>query len=303
MAKIVVVGSIGVDLVAYAPRLPVKGETILGDAFERFPGAKGANQAVAAALAGAPTAMVGAVGDDANGEFMRETLTRHGIDIAGIESVAEATQVALIMVGGGDNQIVVVPGANMYIDVARVASFPFGKGDVCVAQGETRIEVVEAAFTAARKQGALTLLNPAPAAAEARPLLALADIVVVNETECEFFAGVPFDLAKPEASLAVAERALGLRADQVLVATLGAAGVAAWHGAAAIRLPGHRVTAVDSTGAGDCFVGTFAAALVRGDPVDTALREANAAAALSVGGKGALASFPQRTRVLQLLRH
>src|SRR6185312_6639849 len=125
-----------------------------GDNFARFPGAKGANQAVAAALAGARVAMVGAVGNDTNGAFMKETLAGHGVDISDIETVEAATQVALIMVGGGDNQIVVVPGANMLVDEARIAAMPFAKGDVCVAQGETTVEVVRAAFSQARRLGA-----------------------------------------------------------------------------------------------------------------------------------------------------
>jgi ribokinase len=302
MSDVVIVGSIGVDLVAFASRLPVKGETILGDGFDRFAGAKGANQAVAAALAGASTAMIGAVGQDTNGEFMRATLANFGIDVRGIETVNAPTQVALIMVGGGDNQIIVVPGANLHIDVARVGSLFFSRGDVCVAQGETRVAVVREAFERARAQAAVTVFNPAPAADDARDLLDLADIIVVNEVECEFFAGPPFDLARPELSLDAAVRALKIQPPQTLVVTLGTRGVVASQGEIVIRLPGHTVETVDSTGAGDCFVGTLAAALARGDGLGIALREANAAAALSVGRKGALVSFPERKRVAEFLR-
>jgi len=302
MARVVVVGSIGVDLVAYAPRLPARGETVLGDRFARFPGAKGANQAVASALAGAAVAMVGAVGDDANGAFMRETLAARGVDIAGVETVAAAaTQVALIMVGGGDNQIVVVPGANMHIDANRIGALDFGAGDICVAQGETTPDVVRIAFSRARAGGAATLFNPAPAHESARGLLALADYVVVNETESEFLAGERFDLARIGPSLERAANALHLRGDQTLIVTLGAGGVAARHRGASVTLGGHEVTVVDTTGAGDCFVGTLAAALIRGEAVENALRQANAAAALSVGRPGALASFPNRTEMWDFL--
>lgn len=302
MASVVVVGSIGVDLVAYAPRLPVKGETILGDNFARFPGAKGANQAVAAALAGARVAMVGAVGNDTNGAFMRDTLADHGVDVSGIETVEAATQVALIMVGGGDNQIVVVPGANMLVDEARIAALPFAKGDICVAQGETTVDVVRAAFSQAKRLGGVTMFNPAPAADAAREILPLAEFVVVNETESEFLAGERFDLAQTETSLESAARALKLRDDQTLVVTLGDAGVAALHRGNPIQIGGHRVQVTDTTGAGDCFVGTLAASLTRGDGLRDALMEANAAAALSVGKKGALASFPTRAETLEFLR-
>ena len=296
MNSVVVVGSIGVDLVAYAPRLPAKGETILGDNFERFPGAKGANQAVAAAFAGARVAMVGAVGNDANGAFMKERLASHGVDVTCIETVEAATQVALIMVGGGDNQIVVVPGANMLVDEARIASLPFAKGDVCVAQGETTIDVVQAAFSQAKQHGAVTMFNPAPAAETARGVLPLADFVLVNETESEFLAGERFDPAQAENLLRRAARALDLRGDQTLIVTLGDAGVAALHRNNPIQIGGHRVQVADTTGAGDCFVGTFAASLTRGDDPHDALREANAAAALSVSRKGALSQLPDPER-------
>lgn len=301
MASVIVVGSIGVDLVAYAPRLPVKGETILGDAFARFPGAKGANQAVAAALAGASVAMVGAVGNDANGTFMRETLAGYGIDVSGVETVDAPTQVALIMVGGGDNQIVLVPGANMSIDPARIAALDFAPGDICIAQGETMPDIVRIAFSRAKAQGAATLLNPAPAHDSARDLLPCADYIVVNETESEFLTGDVFDLAQAEASLVRAVRALRLRDDQTLIVTLGASGLAASHRGGTTIVGGHWVAVVDTTGAGDCFVGTLAAALIRGEGVETALREANAAGALSVGRRGALASFPDRTEIWEFL--
>jgi len=301
-ATVVVVGSIGVDLVVYAPKLPVRGETLIGDAFEQFPGAKGANQAVAAALAGARTRMLGAVGADANGEFTRNNLARYGVDIAGVETVAAApTQVALIMVGAGDNQIVIVPGANLKIDAGRVSQIDFAPGDICLAQGETTIAVVRAAFARAKERGAIAMYNPAPAAREQIALLSLADIILVNETECALFSGLAFEVTKPEESLRVAARALNLRPEQVLVVTLGEHGLAAAKGSAVICLAGHRVAAVDSTGAGDCFVGYFAAALARGDALEPALREANAAAALSVEVKGAMVSFPPRERVAQFL--
>ncbi len=141
-----------------------------------------------------------------NGSFMLATLARYDIDVAGVETVSAPTQVALIMVGGGDNQIVVVPGANMHIDASRVASLPLAKGDICVAQGETTVAVVRNAFTRARERRAVTMFNPAPAAEVARELLTLADIIVVNEVECEFFAGTRFDLARPELSLADARQ-------------------------------------------------------------------------------------------------
>jgi len=301
LSRVVVVGSIGVDLVTYAARLPVRGETVIGDSCERFPGGKGANQAVAAALAGATTVIVGAVGDDADGEFMRSVLAKYGIDQAGVETVPVATHLALITVAGDGNQIVVVPGADRAIDAGRVAALRFEKGDVCVAQGETTAEVVRNCFSAARAQGAVTLFNPAPAADDARPLMPLAEVIVVNEVECAFFARMPFDPGNAEGLLNAAKRTLALRPEQTLIMTLGARGVLALLGNRVVECDGRTVEAVDSTGAGDCFVGTLAAAVARGSTAADGIGEANAAAALSVGKKGALASFPDRRRVLEFL--
>jgi ribokinase len=246
--------------------------------------------------------MVGAVGDDADGEFMRTTLTKYGIDLTGVETVPAATHLAVITVAGDGNQIVVVLGADQHVDAGRVASLHFDKGDVCVAQGETTSEVVRNGFSAARAQGAVALFNPAPATDDARQIMRLADVIVVNEVECAFFAGVPFDPRSPEGLLDAVKRALVLRPEQTLIMTLGARGVMALLGDKALRYAGHEVDAIDSTGAGDCFVGTLAAAVARGAALVDGIGEANAAAALSVGKKGALVSFPERPQVLQFLR-
>jgi ribokinase len=247
--------------------------------------------------------MVGAVGDDADGEFMRNTLTKYGIDLAGVETVPAATHLAVITVGGDGNQIVVIPGADRRIDAGRIASLHFDQGDIYVAQGETTAEVVRNCFSAARAQDAVTLFNPAPAADDARELMPLADMIVVNEVECAFFAGVPFDPLGAEGLLDAAKRALVLRPAQTLIMTLGARGVMAVLGDKSVHYAGRAVDAVDSTGAGDCFVGTLAAAVARGAALGDGIGEANAAAALSVGKKGALVSFPERRRVLEFLRH
>ena len=298
-----IVGSVNVDWVAFCGRLPRPGETVLGSGLERHPGGKGANQAVAAAQAGASAFMVGAVGDDPDGEFMRAALAEHGVDIRGIETVEAATGVAFILVGnGGDNQIVVVPGANHRIAPERAAALAFQAGDVCLAQSETRPEVVQAAFERARSRQALAVFNPAPASPEALALFPLADVIVVNETECASYAGAAADgwLGSPEA-LPRAGLALGLRAGQALILTLGARGVVAWTGDRILAVPGHPVAAIDATGAGDCFCGYLAAGLERGERLEDCLRAANAAAALAVQTKGAVSSIPARARVQRFL--
>jgi ribokinase len=297
-----VVGSANVDLVAYADRLPARGETIRGQAFERFLGGKGVNQAVAAARAGAEALLVSAVGKDSFGDYVLAALRDAGVEISEIERTSASTGVAAITVGGGDNQIVVVPGANDLIDVRRMRGLAFAAGDVCVAQLETAPAVVEAAFEQARSRGALTLFNPAPAVAEAKSLFPLADVLVVNETECASFTGAPFDLSDAAQAIRDAAKKLGLGPNQTFVVTVGEQGVRALSRGRAISIAGHRVAAVDTTGAGDCFCGTLAAALGRGEAIEAALSEANAAAALSVTKKGAAASMPARAEVLAFLK-
>lgn len=296
-----VVGSINVDLVAYCERMPQVGESVRGLSFERHPGGKGANQAVAAARAGTVALMVGAVGDDPHGVYMRDTLRGYGVDIHGVETVADATGVAVILVGGGDNRIVVVPGANERIAAGRVAALDFQPGDVCMAQLETRVEVVRTAFERARAKGAITLLNPAPALPEAAALFPLADVIVMNETECAAFTGMPVEAVVSAESARIAARRLGLLAGQVLVITLGAQGAVAYTGERLIGVPGHAVDVIDTTGAGDCFCGYLAAELARGGELEAALKEANAAAALAVQTKGAASAIPERGRVLEFL--
>jgi ribokinase len=286
MGRVVVVGSINVDLVAYAERLPRPGETVLGAGFERHPGGKGSNQAIAAARAGAEVAMVGAVGQDEHGDFMLGTLADFQVGAEAVERAAAPTGVALIGVGGGENQIIVVPGANHAIDLRRIEQMMVGPDDVCLAQLETSPQVVAAAFVRARAMGATVIFNPAPALPEGAALIPLADVVVLNQTECAAFAGVGPD------DVRIAAAGLCLRPDQALVLTLGAAGIAAlWNGHATV-LPAHPVEAVDATGAGDCFCGFLAAGIARGETPEDALKLANAAAALSVARRGAASSLP-----------
>lgn len=298
--RVYVVGSVNVDWVVYADRFPRPGETLLGTGFERHPGGKGANQAVAAARAGAEAVLVGAVGDDALGRFMRDTLAACGVDLRHLETVADSTGVALITVAGGENQIVVVPGANRRVDPARIAELDLRPGEVCLAQGETPVETVGAAFRRARSGQAITVFNPAPARQEAGPLFALTDVLVLNETESTFFAGTSVTRAT-DGEIRSTARALGLRPDQVLILTLGAGGAKALAGDRVIAVPGHPVDAVDSTGAGDCFCGYLATGLSRGDRIEEALRLANAAAALAVQVKGAVPGIPSLDRVERFL--
>jgi ribokinase len=281
-----------------AERFPRPGETIIGHTFARHPGGKGANQAIAAAKLGAPTIMIGAVGDDAFGSFMRKVLTDTGVDDGPVRTMpGQPTGVALITVAGGENSIVVVAGANGALVPADTA-FPLSAGDVIVAQLETPMAATRAAFEAARTVGAATILNPAPASRDAVNLLPLAEMVVVNETELELLAGTSLSRTSGGPEIIAAMRAMRGHPGQTVIVTLGARGliaIAAWDDL--IEIAGHAVDVTDTTGAGDCFVGTLAAGLAVGTDLRSALARANAAAALSVQRVGAGSSMPTAAEV------
>ena len=292
MGRVIVVGSINVDLVVTAERFPRPGETLLGRSFARHPGGKGANQAIAAARQGTPTLMVGAVGEDLFGAFMRTTLAEAGVDPAWVSTVPDLpTGVALITVADGENSIVVISGAN---DALALADAPFSidSGDVVVAQLETPIEATRAAFEAARAVGATTILNPAPASRDALHLLPLATMVVVNETELEMLAGARLGPTPGKSDIEAAVRTLR-RTGPIVIATLGVRGLMGMIDPdRCIALGGHAVDVVDTTGAGDCFVGALAAGVAQGRSLPDALARANVAAALSVRCPGAGSAMP-----------
>jgi ribokinase len=298
MGRVVVVGSINVDLVVTAERFPRPGETIIGRSFERHPGGKGANQSIAAARLGALTIMVGAVGDDAFGNFMRTVFIDAGVDAGAIRTVPdESTGIALITVARGENSIVVIGGANGHLSPAD-ALFPLAADDVVVAQLETPAAATRAAFEAARAVGAATILNPAPASRDAVALLPLADVVVVNETELELLAGTLPSRTTDGPEMVSAVRALRRYSGQTVIVTLGACGLIAVAASDdPIEIAGHAVDVTDTTGAGDCFVGALAAGLAAGTDLRSALARANAAAALSVERVGAGSSMPTAAEV------
>lgn len=290
MNRVIVLGSINNDIVVFADRHPSVGETVRGNDLRTFPGGKGANQAVASARAGAPTAMLGLVGDDGPGQELRSFLEATGVDVSGVEITStEPTGTALITVAGGDNTIVVVAGANGAVSEEVIADVSLEAGDIVLAQFETPASVSAALFRAARLAGAPTILNPAPAMPIPSDLLELVDYLIVNETEFALTFGFdPTD--SPSASTREFESF-----DGVVVATLGAGGVLCWDRgdpASPHRIPGVQVEAVDSTGAGDCFCGYVAASLSRGEGLVDALHLANSAAALSVTRAGAASSIP-----------
>jgi len=295
-----VVGSLNQDLVVPVPRHPRPGETILGGDLARYPGGKGANQAVAAARMGAPVRMVGRVGADAFGEALLENLEREGVDASGVRALSDVpTGVALISVDErGENAIVVSPGANARLAPEDLTPAEFEGAGVLLLQLEVPLAAVVRAARLGKEAGALVILNAAPAQKLPEELLALLDLLVVNEHE----AAAILEAAPPETpeeALAQA-RTLSQRVP-VAVITLGEKGLVYASGETSGHLPAYPVRAVDTTAAGDAFTGALAAALAEGRELTEALKIASAAGALAVTKEGAQASLPRREEVIALL--
>ncbi|MDA9531059.1 ribokinase [Bradyrhizobium sp. CCBAU 25338] len=302
MGRVFVAGSINMDVVATADRHPRVGETVAGRQVLYFPGGKGANQAVAASRLGARTTLIGRLGKDSFGGELKAFLGEQGIDLGYVQETAEAhTGTAIITVAEADNTIVVIPGANGLVGADDVEVVPLLAGDVAVSQFEIPLPAIAAFFRRARAAGATTLLNPAPAQAMSRELLALVDILVLNETELGFLAGSGLSESDEATRIIAVARRLQARADQTICVTLGKRGVLALAGREQIAVPGRAVKALDTTGAGDCFVGALAAQLADDVPLRAALAFANAAASISVQRMGAGPSMPTAAEVTAVL--
>ncbi|MER5192660.1 ribokinase [Streptomyces sp. NPDC002755] len=291
MTDIVVLGSTNMDLVAYVEKPPQRGETVTGREFRTIPGGKGSNQAVAAARAGATVSMIGAVGNDAFGTRLRSTLEHSGVNTDHLRTVESPSGTAHIVVDDeGGNAIVVVPGANGTVDhLVPGDEVLISSADALLLQLEVPLAAVVASARAARAHGVRTILTPAPAQPLPPELLAVTDLLVPNEHEAATLTG---RTDPREAATAL------LDSVPEVVITLGSSGsLYAARGAQPLTVPAPRVTAVDSTGAGDTFVGALAVALGEGQPVREALAWASAAAALSVQRPGASASMPYRSEI------
>jgi ribokinase len=301
MGRVFVAGSINMDVVATADRHPKVGETVAGKAVHYFPGGKGANQAVAAAKLGAPSTLIGRLGADAFGQQLRQFLSLQGVDLALVKDTADIhTGTAVITVADADNTIVVVPGANALVSAEDVAAPVLAKGDVAVSQFEIPQPTIAAFFKRARAAGATTILNPAPAIACVPELLDLVDILVLNETELGLLAQTELHDTDEPARFVEAAQRLGAASDKIICVTLGKRGVLALVGREPSLIAGRAVKAVDTTGAGDCFVGALAAQLADGKAIRDALDYANAAASICVQRMGAAPSMPTAAEVAAL---
>jgi ribokinase len=292
--ELVVVGSMNVDQLTYCTRFPADGETLVATRYAQGFGGKGANQAVMAARLGAHVAMIGCLGDDDLGDVTIANFDQFGVDTTAVRRIAGVSSgVAPIWVdAAGTNRILIVPGANGALTAEHVTGALSGRrADVVVAQLETPQAATAAAFTWARASSATTVLNSAPAAPVEAAVLAQVDWLIANESEFALLFGT--DPGPSDIGAAAAASRCGI------VVTLGAAGaVVASPGEPATSVPAPSVTAVDTTGAGDAFVGTFAVALAAGSPPDEAVRLGCAAGALSVQRPGTQTSFPTGAEVL-----
>jgi ribokinase len=295
---VVVVGSLNLDLVVPVPHHPTPGETVLGGDVFRNPGGKGANQAVAAARLGQPTALVGRVGQDDAGRILRSSLEDAGVDASRVLETEDApTGVALITVDDrGENAIVVSPGANARVTPHDVeaASGTLRTASAVLLQLEVPVEVV---IAAARTATGTVVLNPAPARPLPPALLEAVDVLVPNRSELAVLTGAG---AEPRDEDQAARLAARLEGPSAVVVTLGAEGALVLEAGRVERVPPVPVEVVDTTAAGDAFCGALADALVRGGSLVEAAGWAARAASVACTRKGAQASLPSRDEVLGL---
>lgn len=299
--RVVVFGSINMDLVARTPRLPGPGETLTGHGFFTTPGGKGANQAVASARAGAPTVMVGRVGQDVFGAELRTSLERYGVDTSGVLTSPGASGVAQIAVDDrAENTIIIVAGANGLIgaeDIARLEPL-LDTASVVLLQLEVPLDSVVAAAQAARRRGVTVILDPAPAQMLPAALYQAVDIITPNEHEAGMLTQRTI---QSRADAEAAARDLVARGVRTAIVKLGARGAICFDGTTMHHLPVFPVTPVDSVAAGDAFNGGLAAALNQQQPLAEALRWGMACGALSVTRPGAQQAMPDRAEILALV--
>jgi ribokinase len=297
MKKIFVIGSLNMDMVFQIPGIPKCGETVMGNGFFMNSGGKGANQAVACARQNAETVMVGTVGSDVFGEKLIKDLKASGVNAEYVRNHSMVpTGTALILINENNNRIVVVAGANretlpIQIEEALVGA---NQGDVLLTQMEIPYESVAFALKRAKEKGLYTILNPAPAQPLDDTLLSKVDLVVPNETEAEKISGIPLE------SVDFTEKSIQYflkRGVKEVVITLGASGCVYGKTNTTIHIPAFNVPIVDTTAAGDTFVGSLGVAVASGYSVVSALPRANAAAALAISKMGAQCSIPNNREI------
>ena len=295
MKKIVVIGSINMDLVTICDRAPNGGETLLGTEFFQIPGGKGANQAVTIGKLGSRVVILGKVGDDLFGKELLSSMDKNGVDIQFIEKAPVSTGIAKIVVEkNGQNRILVVPGANSYVDIEYIDNHldVIKDCDVVIGQLEIPISTVEYAFKKAKEYGKITILNPAPAIKLSEELIKNSDYIIPNESELEVITGMKIESFDGIIEAAKKVIKMGVKG---LIVTLGEKGSLYLGGDKFTKHSAYKVKAIDTTAAGDTFIGGFVTRLDLG--VDKAIEFATKVSAISVTKRGAQTSIPTMEEV------
>jgi ribokinase len=302
-SEILVIGSLNMDLVVQTSRLPQAGETLAGSEFHLIPGGKGANQAVAASRSGAKTHMIGCVGDDAFSEIMLESLRIANVDVKGVSQLSGiSTGTATIIVeGGGENRIIIIPGANGRVtnDLVEQKWDLIARSDMVILQHEIPLTTIHSIIKNCQQKQIPVLLNPAPMYPIPMDILAALDTLVVNEAEAAALTGdsiKSFDTAKESA------RKIMQSGVKTVIITLGENGAILMDNKGYINHPGYKVAVIDTTAAGDTFVGGYSASITEGKSSTKALEYACAASAIAVMRLGAQTSIPTRVEVENFLQ-
>ncbi|MGL4947223.1 MAG: ribokinase [Cetobacterium sp.] len=298
MKKIVVVGSINMDLVTICERAPRGGETLLGKKFMQIPGGKGANQAVAISKMDSFVTMLGMVGEEGMGDLLLNSMKKDGVDVSNIEYSDSSTGIAKIIVEeNGQNRILVVPGANYSVDNDYIDRHlqTIKDCDIVVAQLEIPVETVKYTLKKAKEFGKITILNPAPAQELDIEIIQNSDYIIPNETELEILSGMP---VTDDESIQKAAYALLDKGVKGLIVTLGSKGCMFINKDIKKHFPAYRVKAIDTTAAGDSFIGGFVNGLAAGLSFEQAIDRGTRVAAISVTRIGAQTSIPTLEEVL-----
>lgn len=302
-SSISVFGSINMDLVIFSQDKPSEGETIFGTSFHTFQGGKGANQAVAASRLGVDVSFIGKIGADVFGKQLRENLIEENINVEYLEEHDGESGIAFINVfeKTSENQIIVVPGANSYVESSQVPQELLSTTDILISQLEISPNQIEQLFSRAGNHDCFRILNAAPIISFKENLILETDLLVVNELELESLSGYGIDKENLD-SVVIATKSLNLKDSQSIVVTLGAKGAYVKNGKKDEFITGHKVSTLDTTGSGDCFIGALASNYLEKENLFESVHFANKAAALSTTKKGTSNSMPTKDEVVKFMQ-
>ena len=299
--SVLVFGSLNLDLVTYADKLPAIGETVVGEKLLKFPGGKGFNQAIAARRAGAEVLMVGSIGNDLDGDFLFDILKSENIDHKFVTKTSEQTGIAVIEVSkSAENRIIIIAGANSKTRFSNEVLTSSPSVTVSLAQLETPIIEVARFIHESKAAGKITILNPAPIQKLDQQLLQDTDYLIANETEASFLVGNAVEHLSKDEAVMIARQLQKSGAKKVII-TLGDQGSVYLDQEKELFTPAYKIKAVDTTAAGDAFCGAFATAISENKPVEYALKFASAAGGLAATKAGAVPSLPSQQEILSMI--